>query len=42
MGGCQDYGPFLDAYHNMAPNIKGTQKGTIVLTSTYMGPKRPR
>ena len=21
MGGCQNYGPFLDPYYNMAPNI---------------------
>ena len=21
MGGCQDYGPFLDPYYNTAPNI---------------------
>ena len=29
MGGCQNYGPFLDPYYNTAPNIEGTQKGTI-------------
>ena len=36
MGGCQNYGPFLDPYYNTAPNIQGTQKGTIILTSTHM------
>ena len=36
MGGCQNYGPFLDAYYNTAPNISGTKKGTIILTSTHM------
>ena len=36
MGGCQTYGPFLDPYYNTAPNILGTQKGTIILTSTQM------
>ena len=32
MGGCQDYGPFLDPDYNTAPHIQGTQKGTIILT----------
>ena len=36
MGGCQNYGPFLDPYYNTAPNIKGTQKGTIILTTTHV------
>ena len=31
MGGCPNYGPFL----NTAPSIWGTQKGTIVLTTTH-------
>ena len=30
MGGCQNYGPFLGPYYNTAPNIQGTQKGTII------------
>ena len=30
MGGCQDYGPFLDPYYNKA------QKGIIILTSGHM------
>ena len=37
MGGCQNHGPFLDPYYNTAPNIWGTQKGTIILTTTHMG-----
>ena len=36
MGGCQNYNPFLDPYHNKAPNISGTQEGTIILTTTHM------
>ena len=36
MGGCQNYGPFLDPYYNTAPNIQGTQKGTIILTTTHI------
>ena len=36
MGGCQNYGPFLDPYYNTAPNIWGTQKGTIILTTTHL------
>ena len=40
MGGCQNYGPFLDLYYNTAPNMRGTQKGTIILTTTHIpGPK---
>ena len=27
MGGCQNYGPFLDPYYITAPNILGTQRG---------------
>ena len=36
MAGCQNYGPFLDPFYNRAPNIKGTQKGIIIATSTHM------
>ena len=36
MGGCQNYGPFLVPYYNTAPNILGTQKGTIILTTTQI------
>ena len=37
MGGCQNYGPFLDPEYNAAPNIYGTQKGTITLTTPIWG-----
>ena len=36
MGGCQNYGPLLGPYYNTAPNIQGTQKGTIILTTTHI------
>ena len=36
MGGCQNVGPFLDPYYNTAPYIWGTQKGTIILTTTHI------
>ena len=36
MGGCQNYGPFLGPYYNTAPIIWGTQKGTLILTTTHM------
>ena len=38
MGGCQNYGPFLGLgpYYNTAPKIQGTQKGTLILTTTHM------
>ena len=36
MDGYQNYGPFLDPYFNTAPNIQGTQKGTLILTTTHM------
>ena len=35
-GGCQNYGPFLDSYYNTAPDIQGTQKRTVILTTTHM------
>ena len=34
MGGCQNYGPFLDPYYDTAPNLLNTQNGTIILTTT--------
>ena len=40
MGGCQNYGPFLGPRDNTAPNIQGTQKGTIILTTTHMELKK--
>ena len=36
MGGCPNYGPFLGPYYGTAPNIQGTQKGTIILTTTHV------
>ena len=33
MGGCQNYGPFLDPHYNTAPNIYGNHNGIIILTS---------
>ena len=36
LGGCQNCGPFLDPYYNTTPNIYGTPKGTIILTTTHM------
>ena len=34
MGGCQNYGPFLGTLNIRCRPILGTQKGTIVLTTT--------
>ena len=36
MGGCQNYGPLLDPLNTRCRIILGTQKGTIVLTTTHM------
>ena len=36
LGGCQNYGPLLDPDYNTALNIKGTQKGTRILTTTHV------
>ena len=36
LGGCQNYGPFLGPYYNMALIIYGTQKGTLILTTTHV------
>ena len=33
---CENYGPFLGPYYNAAPTIYGTQKGTLILTTTHM------
>ena len=35
MGGCQNYGPFLGTLNNRCRIIIGTQKGTIILTTTH-------
>ena len=47
MGGCQNYGPFLDTRNIRCRIIIGIQKGTIILTITHIGirgsfPKRGR
>ena len=36
MGGCQSYGPFLGTLTNRCRIIIGTQKGTLILTTTQM------
>ena len=38
VGACQNYGPFFGPYYNTAPIIWGTQKGTLILTTTHMDP----
>ena len=36
MGSCQNHGPFLGALNSRCRIIIGTQKGTIILTTTHM------
>ena len=36
MGGCQNYGSFLGTLNNRCRIITGTQKGTIILTTTHI------
>ena len=36
MGGCQNYGPFLGTLNIRGRIIIGTQKGTMILTTTHM------
>ena len=36
MGGCQNSGPFLGTLNNRCRIIMGTQKGTIILTTTHI------
>ena len=36
MGGCQNYGPFLGTLNIRWRTIIGTQKGTIILTTTHI------
>ena len=36
MDSCQNYGPILGTLNNRCRTIIGTQKGTIILTTTYM------
>ena len=37
MGGCQNYGPFLGTLNIRGRILIGTQKGTIILTTTHIG-----
>ena len=37
MGGCQRYDPFLGTLNIRGRIIIGTQKGTIILTTTHIG-----
>ena len=37
MGGCQNYGPFLGTLNIRGRSIVGTQRGTIVLTTSHIG-----
>ena len=36
LGGCQNYGPFLGTLNIRCRIIIGTQKGTIILTTTHI------
>ena len=36
MGSCQNYGTFLGTLNNRCRITIGTQKGTIILTTTHM------
>ena len=36
VGGCQNYGPFLGTLNIRGRIIIGTQKGTIILTTTHV------
>ena len=36
MGGCQNHGPFLGTLNIRGRIIIGTQKGTIILTTTHL------
>ena len=38
MGGCQNYGPFLGTLNIRCRSIIGTQKRTIILTTTRVDP----
>ena len=37
MGGCQNHGPLLSTLDIRCRTIIGTQKGTIILTTTLIG-----
>ena len=36
MGGCQNYGPFWGTLNIRCRIVIGTQKGTLILTTTHM------
>ena len=36
VGGCQNYGPFLGTLNIRCRNILGTQKGTLISTTTHV------
>ena len=36
MGSCQNYGPFWGTLNNRCRIIIGTQKGTLILTTTHI------
>ena len=40
MGGCQNYGPFLGTLNIRCRIMIGTQKGTIILTTTHVANHR--
>ena len=40
VGGCQNYGLFLGTLNISCLTIMGTQKGTIILTTTHVGVSR--
>ena len=41
LGGCQNFGPFLCTLNDRCCIIIGTQKGTIILTTTHLGFRIP-
>ena len=41
MGGCQNYGPFLGTLNIRCRTIIGTQKGTMILTTTHIQNPKP-
>ena len=40
MGSCQNYGPFLGTLNIRCRIILGTQKGTLILTTTHIAPSQ--
>ena len=41
MGGCQNHGPLLGTLNNRCRIIIGTQKGTLILTTSHIGTLDP-